>query len=375
MNRVLSVDPLERTATVEPGVINLALKKAAAAEGLFYPPDPGSVEISTIGGNAATDAGGFCCVKYGVTRDFIRSLKIVLADGTLLSIGRMASKGSAGLDLAQVFIGSEGCLGLIVEVTVELLPARPAPLTAVAFFPDARSAASVVFDYRQTGGDPALLEFMDATTIAMVNDYGNFGLPGEAGAMLIVQVDSDGEGGQAKRDLEKFVEIAQGHGALEAMYSDDSADSELLIASRRAVGPALSSYAEGRGAGKLSEDVCMPIRAIPDFIERLATIRANAAEVLSATCGHAGDGNFHPALIFDNADPDSVAVANRVFGDIMAASLDMGGTITGEHGVGSLKRGWLARELSPAARDVHRRMKESIDPKRILNPGKMFDSL
>lgn len=375
MDRVLAVDTVEMTCSVEPGIINQDLKRHLADFDLAYPPDPGSVAISSIGGNVATNAGGLCCVKYGVTRDYVRSLTVVLADGRITTVGRPTAKGVAGFELAGLFIGSEGSLGVIVEVTLELIPAIPEPLTAVGLFPDVVSASGAVCDFMATGARPSLLEFLDGRTLEVLNAYGDFGLPADAGAMLLVQSNGDGSHDAAVRELERFSAVAQECGATDVMFSDDPADSELLVAARRAVAPAMEKYASTHGGGELVDDVCVPRGRLREFFTRLVEIEAAHPEITISTCGHAGDGNMHPGVFFDAADPAAVEIAQHVFGEIMAAGLDLGGTITGEHGVGYLKREWLARELDPVSRDLHLAVKRALDPLGILNPGKMLAAL
>ncbi|GAA1870324.1 FAD-binding oxidoreductase [Brevibacterium marinum] len=369
MNEIVEVDEVNRTCRVQPGVINQDLKTALADHGLSYPPDPGSVAISTIGGNVATNAGGMCCVKYGVTKDYVRAMTVVLADGTVTKLGRATAKGVAGLDLAALLVGSEGTLGTIVEVTLALKPALPPPITAVGIFPDTESAGRTVTEYMSSGAAPSLLELMDGPTVGMVNAYGHFGLPDDLGALLLVQSNAQGAG--AMDELETFRRIAESHGGTEVFVSDDPADSEMLVAARRAVAPAMEKYADERGGGELVDDVCVPRSALGEFFEKLADIDARF-DVEVATAGHAGDGNMHPSVVFDAGDEDQARQAQEAFAAIIQLGLDLGGTITGEHGVGFLKREWLGHELDAGAALMHQRIKEALDPLGILNPGKML---
>lgn len=369
MDEILSIDPANQTCRVQPGVINQDLKTALAEHGLSYPPDPGSVAISTIGGNVATNAGGMCCVKYGVTKDYVRAMTVVLADGTVTKLGRQTAKGVAGLDLTALLVGSEGTLGTIVEVTLALKPTLTPPITAVGIFPDTESAGRTVTEYMGTGAAPSLLELIDGPTVRMVNAYGDFGLPDDVGALLLVQSNAKGAGAVA--ELEVFQAVAESNGGTEVFVSDDPADSEMLVAARRVVGPAMEKYAHERGGGELIDDVCIPRSALGEFFEKLRLIDARF-DVEVATAGHAGDGNMHPSVIFDADDEGQVAQAREAFAAIMQLGLDLGGTITGEHGVGVLKREWLHHELDPGANLMHVRLKEALDPLGILNPGKMF---
>ena len=369
LNAIVDIDEVDQTCRVQPGVINQDLKTALAEHGLSYPPDPGSVAISTIGGNVATNAGGMCCVKYGVTRDYVRGLTVVLADGTVTRLGRQTAKGVAGLDLAGLLVGSEGTLGVIVEITLGLKPLLAPPVTGVGIFPDMESAGRTVTEFMASGAAPSMLELMDGGTVGMINAYGDFGLPDGAGALLLVQSDAPGQAGVT--ELESFEAIARAQGADEVFFSDDPADSEMLVAARRAVSPAMEKYVSGLGGGELIDDVCVPRSRLGEFFARLDEI-AGRHSVEVSTAGHAGDGNMHPSVLFDAHDPASVAEAKETFAEIMQLGLDLGGTITGEHGVGYLKKDWLVRELDAGARALQTSIKAAVDPLGILNPGKML---
>lgn len=259
---------------------------------------------------------------------------------------------------------------MVVEVTLKLVPA----LTAVATFADERTAALTVTDFMASGAQPSMVEMLDRTMLSMLNEYGDFGLDDEAGAMLLVQSDGGGSLAAAQAEVEAFAGYAEGHGALDVGFSDDPADSEALVAARRLANPACERYAQTHGGGELIDDVCVPRGALPAFFERLAEIREESGMVITLVA-HAGDGNLHPSVFFDVSDPEDVARAEAAFAEIMQVGLDLGGTITGEHGVGYLKRGWLAKELDEGSRAVHRAVKAALDPKGILNPGKMFAEL
>jgi glycolate oxidase len=370
MDRILEVDEANMTVTVEPGIINQELKDALRPKKLAYPPDPGSVAMCSIGGNIATNAGGMCCVKYGVTREYVRELKVVLADGTLTRLGHRTVKGVAGLDLAGLFTGSEGTLGVIVEATLKLVPLGPDPLTALATFPSVTAAMRAVAAYMATGASPSLLEMMDATTIGMINQIGDFGLDENVGAVLIMQSDAT----TAAADTEAFAAVAQDNGATDVAFSDNATDSELLVAARRSAQPAWEHYAQGHGGGQLLDDVCIPRSTMAEFCDRIEGISAETGAMV-AVIAHAGDGNMHPSVFFDSSDEASVARAQDAFDRIMALGLELGGTITGEHGVGNLKSAWLAKELDEGNRRLHREIKNAVDPDGILNPGKMLADL
>ena len=369
MKDIVAVNEAERLVTVQPGIINQDLKDHLAPYGLSYPPDPGSVALSSIGGNIATNAGGLCCVKYGVTRDYVRSLKVVLADGTLTTLGPATAKGVAGLDMRHLFIGSEGTLGIVVEATLRLIPALPDPFTAIATFPDERSGLQTVADFMAGGGVPSLLEFLDGSSLRMLNDYGDFGLDAEAGAMLIMQVDQSPTDSEAA--METFAEVARRCGALDVAYSDDPTDSAALITARRMIQPAYEKFAGAHGGGQLLDDVCLPRTAVPEFCDRLSALRESSGLEI-ALVAHAGDGNMHPSVFFDAGDEAATATAQEVFEEIMRIGIELGGTITGEHGVGYLKRAWLPNELDEGSRRIQMAVKNALDPLGILNPGKML---
>jgi glycolate oxidase len=363
MDRILDIDETDHTATVQPGVVNSVLSRAVADKGLFYPPDPGSWESSTIGGNVATNAGGLCCVKYGVTSDFVRELEVVLADGRVLRTGRRTAKGVAGYDLVRLFVGSEGTLGVVTEVTVSLRPAAEKPLTALAFFATSTAACSAVTAYLSTGRRPSVLEFMDKATVDAVSAYRDLGFPDDVGAVLIAQSD---RGPAAPDDLDAFANAARDWGATEVLVASDQTEADLLIEARRLVGVAVQKLGD-----QLIDDVCVPRSRLAELIDGIAAIGREHG-VLIPCCGHAGDGNMHPTVLFDAADPDSVRRGQAAFDAIMELGLRLGGTITGEHGIGTLKRSWLETELGEVGLSVHQAVKQAFDPRGILNPGKVL---
>ncbi|TWF96196.1 FAD-binding oxidoreductase [Saccharopolyspora dendranthemae] len=364
MDAILDVDAEEQLAVVQPGVVNGVLAATVAEKGLFYPPDPGSRSISTIGGNVSTNAGGMCCVKYGVTGDFVRGLEVVLADGRVMRAGRRTAKGVAGYDLTRLVVGAEGTLGVVTEVTVALRPAEAQPLTAVAFFPEVVDAARTVTGYLAGGHRPSVLEFMDASSVKAVQQIADLGFPEGMAAMLLVQSD---RGDQAPADLAAFGEVARARGAAEVVVSDSAAEGEMLMQARRLVGDAH----EKLGKALLIDDVCVPRRHLADLVEGLQRI-AEHHRVQVLCSGHAGDGNMHPVVAFDDADAAETERAQQAFDAIMRLGLDLGGTITGEHGVGQLKRAWLGRELDETGLWASRAIKSALDPHNILNPTRVL---
>src|SRR3954462_9335154 len=365
MRRPLEIDVANRFVVTQPGIYNAELSRAVAEHGLFYPPDPSSWEFCSIGGNLATNSGGLCCVKYGVTTDYVLGLEVVLASGEVLRTGRRTVKGVAGYDLTRLFVGSEGTLGVITEATLALRPAAAKPRTGAALFATPRDAGATVAAIVASGAGPSLLEIMDKTSLRASSAYLKADLPQDCGAMLIWQ--SDAGGGAAEVEVVAIGDVAAACGATDVLQADDPAEAELLLAARRS---ALTAF-ETLGT-TLIDDVAVPRTRLADLIEAVDQIAAAHGLVIGVV-GHAGDGNMHPVVVFDASDPVATEHARAAFGEIMDAGLALGGTITGEHGVGVLKREWLAREAGPVSMDVHRAVKAALDPLGILNPGKVFD--
>ena len=361
MNRILSIEPDDFVARVEAGVINGDLDRAAKPHGLMYAPDPSSMDISTIGGNIAINAGGLRCVKYGVTRNSVRSLTVVLADGRVLRTGHDTVKGVSGLDLVGLFCGSEGTLGVITEATVALVP-RPAgdPVTLLAPFPTADAALGAVSAAMCLGADPELMEFMDRRTLQSIDDWKGTDFA-SSGGMVLSQV----TGPDAAARAELIAEAFRAGGADDVAVSANPAEGEQLIAIRRLAYPA-----KERLGHALTEDVCVPrsrLAHMMRFIDRLAAEK----DLTICTVAHAGDGNLHPVFIYDGATPADVpGVVWESAGEIFREALRVGGTLTGEHGVGTLKRRFLAEELGDVGVDVQRAIKAALDPKGLLNPSK-----
>ena len=372
MDRIVEIDPVNRIAVVEPGVINAVLNRAVAEHGLRYPPDPGSWETSTIGGNVATNAGGMCCVKYGVTTDHVLGLEVVLADGELLRCGRRTPKGVAGYDLTRLFVGSEGTLGVITQITVALRPVAEEALTLVAVFPTTAAAGAAVSAIAAAGATPSLLELLDQVHLRAIEAYRPMGLRTDAKALLLAACDT---GSRAADDLARIATLCEDAGAAEVYTATDAAEAAALLQARRLAHPAMealarATYPDGNG-GMVIDDVAVPRSRLAELLSGVERISAEYGIPIGVV-GHAGDGNVHPNLVVDRADPSSVDAGQRAFDAIMALGLSLGGTCTGEHGVGLLKREWLANELGPVGMRVHRAIKEALDPDGILNPGKVF---
>ena len=358
--RNITVDPVTRTAVVQPGLLNAEVKKCVGEYGLWYPPDPSSYEICSIGGNIATNAGGLCCVKYGVTTDYVLGMQVVLADGTAVRLGGPRLKDAAGLSLTKLFVGSEGTLGVITEVTLRLLPQQHTAATVVATFDSVEAAAGSVVAI--TGKiRPSMLEFMDAVAINAVEDKLKMGLDRGAAAMMVAA--SDDRGAAGMQDAEFMAQVFTEAGATECFSTDDPVEGEAFVAARRFAIPAV----EAKGS-LLLEDVGVPLPALADLVGGVAKIAAEAGLTISVIA-HAGDGNTHPLIVYDATDAAMTARAHKAFGDIMDLAVRLGGTITGEHGVGRLKKPWLAGQLGPEAMELNRRIKAALDPDGILNPG------
>jgi glycolate oxidase subunit GlcD len=360
LDRILEVDPVARTARVEPGVVNADLDRAAREHGLWYVPDPGSRAISTIGGNIATNAGGMCCAKYGVTRDHVLQLTAVTGTGEVIRTGTTTRKDVAGLDLTRLLVGSEGTLAVVVEATVRLRP-RPAGLaTVAATFPTVQAAVDTVL---ALGGDvdAAAVELMDRTTVAAINAMTRMGLDEGAGAVVLAQFDGDTAAVQAQR----CAEVAARFGA-DVLHTADPTEGDALMEARRAAYPALE-----RLGSTLLDDVCVAVHHLPRLVAAVEEIAVRHGVVIG-TFGHAADGNLHPTIVFDAGDPAAEARARGAFDDIVEAALDLGGTVSGEHGIGSLKAVYVERQVGSAERALMHGIKQVFDPHGILNPGRGY---
>jgi glycolate oxidase len=367
LDTIATVDRLEGLAVVGPGVINLALKEAAAAEGLFYPPDPASSAFCTIGGNVATNAGGLCCVKYGVTSHYVRALQVVLPGGEVIRTGHRTAKGVAGLDLTGLFVGSEGTLGVITQVTTRLIAAPDPALTVLGTFDSLEAASRAIVALRGERHVPNLVELMDRAAVAAVQALADYGFPQDCAALILVQSDRPGH---AAEDVQRYAGVLSDAGAVDVAAAEDAMEADLLLAGRRALSPALDALGP-----RYLEDVCVPVARLTELIARGQAIAAER-RLRIVMAGHAGDGNLHPSIFFDPAagpgEPGNRDDAEAAFTEIVTAALEMGGTITGEHGVGTLKARWLEQELGSAELERQRRVKALFDPRGILNPGRVY---
>ena len=364
MTAILRIDRMERIAVVEPGVVNDHLRTACAAENLWYPPDPASAPWSTIGGNVATNAGGLCCVKYGVTRDYVLGVEVVTGTGELVRLGRETAKGVAGFDLTGLMVGSEGTLGIITEITVKLRPRQDPQRTVTGYFDSLVDAGRAVSAVAEAGLVPSALELIDRQCLEAVDAWKNIGISADANAVLLGRIDTPGEVGD--REAETMQRCFEDSGATWAAASTDQAEAEALFDARRLAYPAME-----RLGPVLTEDVCVPKRHVSEMLARIEAI-GRAHQTVIANIAHAGDGNLHPLLITPKGDDEARIRAQAAFAEIMSAALDLGGTVTGEHGVGLLKKTGLRQELDPAVLAMHHAIKNALDPDGLLNPGKVI---
>jgi glycolate oxidase len=355
LNQILEIDPANQIARVQAGVINIDLDNAAKEVGMAYLPDPASREWSTLGGNAATNAGGMCCVKYGVTSAHVRALQVVLATGEIIELGSATKKSVTTYDLAHLFIGSEGTLGIITELTLNL-EIRPAPpATLIATFPSvtkAAAAAAVLLKYR-----PSMLEIVDQTTLKAVEAWHPLGFE-VAGSVLLMQLDEN------HSLCESALETCKDFDLIDGVYSDDPADAADLIRVRKLAYPALE-----RMGATLLDDVALPITKIAAFVEKVEAL-SRETNLVIGIFGHAGDGNMHPTIVHDHGDLAAAERAKAAFARIVEIAQSLGGTASGEHGIGSIKQAFVVNEISPKVASLQREIKKTFDPNGILNPGK-----
>ncbi|MBM3826675.1 MAG: FAD-binding protein [Verrucomicrobia bacterium] len=366
MDQVLAVDAPNLTVRVQAGAITAAVDAAANEHGLFYPPDPGSMKISTIGGNVAENSGGLRGLKYGVTRDYVMGLEVVLPDGRVARFGNACVKDVAGYSMKDLFIGSEGTLGIITEVLLRLLPRPAARRTMLATYATMEEAAQTVSDIIAARIIPCTLEFLDRTTVGCVEDYAKIGLPRDCEALLLME--TDGHPAAVAEEAGRMAEIARARGAREVRTAADEAEAARLATARRS---AFSALARVRPTTIL-EDVTVPRDRLAEMVGYIAEV-AKKRRLRVGTFGHMGDGNLHPTFLTDERDADEMARVHEALEDIVTKTLAVGGTITGEHGVGLAKKAWLRRQVGEGSHDLMRELKRAWDPRGLLNPGKIFD--
>jgi len=366
LNKILEVDTRNLTLTAEPGVLTQQISDAAAAAGLFYPPDPGSIKISTIGGNVANNSGGLRGLKYGVTRDYVMALEVVLADGRILNTGTKCVKDVAGFTLKDLFIGSEGALGVITRIVLKLIPKPQAKRTLLALYDRMTDAAQTISAIIERQIIPCTLEFLDQTTIACVEGYAKIGLPTDPDAVLLIEV--DGHPVQVEEQAAQLEELAAVHGARQVRRAADEAEALRLATARRSAFSALARLAPT----VILEDVTVPRSELARMVAQVQEV-AQRYQLRIGTFGHMGDGNLHPTFLTDERNEEEIARVEKAMREVFEYAVQLGGTITGEHGVGLAKKPFLVGALGPVALDVMRRVRKSFDPNGILNPGKIFD--
>ncbi len=366
MEAILEVDTANLTMTVEPGVTTIQIAEAAEKAGLFYPPDPGSMKISTIGGNVAENSGGLRGLKYGVTRNYVMGLEVVLPDGEVMWLGNKCVKDVAGFSLKDVMIGSEGTLGVITKVLLKLIPKPAAKKTMVATFSAMDAAAQTVSDIIAAQIIPCTLEFLDRTTIHCVEDFAKVGLPLDCEALLLME--TDGHPAAVEEEAAKMAELAKANGAMEVRVAKDDTEAAQLATARRSAFSALARLAPTT----ILEDATVPRSELAHMIRFVDEV-AKKHKLKIGTFGHMGDGNLHPTFLTDERNEDEIHRVHVAFDEIFEEAIRLGGTITGEHGIGLAKKEFLPKFAGEAQMRVMRELRTALDPKGILNPGKMFD--
>ncbi len=365
MTQILEIDTVNVVAVVQPGVVTAKLQAEVAKKGLYYPPDPASLKVTTIGGNVGMNAGGPHALKYGVTSDYVMGLEVVLPSGAVIRTGGKAIKNVTGYNLTQLFVGSEGTLGVVTEIILRLIPQPRASGSVLAAFSDLDDAATLVNRILQAGVTPAVIEIMDHLTIQTVDDYLQTGLPRDAAALLLIQVDGVREA--VEQELKIVAEMCQDAKATPIEVATTQDEEEALWKARRSISPSLTRVRPN----KLGEDISVPREAIPEVIRRIQEI-SRQRDLPIVIFGHISDGNLHPNILFDQQDPEEVDRVEAAAADIFAASAAVGGTLSGEHGIGLLKKKYLSLDLPAETIEVMRSIKRALDPNNIMNPGKIF---
>lgn len=364
MNKILEIRIPDRLAIVQPGVVYEALQNALRPHGFFFPPDPASGKVCTLGGNVATNAGGLRGAKYGVTRDYVLGLEVVLPDGRVMRTGSQCMKSVSGYDLSRLFVGSEGTLGVITEITLKINPRPLASTTGLALFTSIREAGRAVTDIMHSGIVPSVLEVLDENALGVVREKGRMEIP-EAGAMILAETDGYTEV-ETSFQMEKVIGIFKRNHATDIRKSGSPEEGEALWLVRKSVG----SMAATLRPNNVSEDVAVPMSKVPDLLAGISAI-VRRQGLPFVIFGHAGDGNLHPKIMYDRTDPEQVKAVGRVAGEIFQLACELGGTLTGEHGIGLAKAPYMRLEHEEVAMDVMRSIKALLDPNNILNPGKM----
>ena len=364
-SRILAIDTDNLVAEAEPGVVTGHFQEVVEEEGLFYPPDPSSAPFSTLGGNVAECAGGPRALKYGVTRDYVLGLEVVLPTGEIIRTGVRTAKGVVGYDLTRLMVGSEGTLGIITKILLRLLPLPETVRTVSAVFSRIHDAARTVSEVVRSGIVPRTVEYMDQSAIRCVEDHLNIGLPIDAGAMLLIDI--DGSPSAVEATLERLVPICEKGGAYEIKVAGSEEEARELWKARQAISPALFRL----GPDKINQDIVVPRSRIPDMVEWIDDLRGRSGLTI-VTFGHAGDGNIHFNIMLDRRDKETLAKAESAVQDLFQKTVALGGTISGEHGVGVSKAPYISMEIGAAELALMKRLKAVFDPNGVLNPGKIF---
>ena len=364
MNKILDIRIADRLTVLQPGVVYADLEKALAPHGFFFPPDPASSTVCTLGGNVATNAGGIRGAKYGVTRDYVMGLEVVLPDGRIMRIGSRCMKSASGYDLTRLFVGSEGTLGVITEITLKINPKPTAFKTVLASFASLKDAGQAVTDIMHSGIVPSVLEVLDENSIKVLREHANMNLP-EVMALILVETDGYTEA-ETSYQMGKLIEVFRKNSVTDTQVADTADEAEELWKARKSVG----STAGKLRANSVSEDVTVPMSKVPDLLTGISII-VRKYDLPFVIFGHAGDGNLHPRIMYDRSDPDNVTRLGKAVDEIFKLTCNLGGTLTGEHGIGLSKAPYMTLEHDPVAMDVMRSIKILFDPNNILNPGKM----
>lgn len=365
MDKILEIDEDNLTATVQAGVITEDLIRTVEERALFYPPDPGSMHISQIGGNISENSGGLRGLKYGVTRDYVLGLELVLPNGEIIRTGGKLAKDVAGYDLTSLYVGSEGTLGIITEAILKLVPKPSYKKTMLALYQDIEAAAETVSAIIANRIIPATLEFLDQATVQVVEDFAKIGLPVEAEAILIIE--QDGEADLVESDIEKIARLCKENGAFEVSVAETDEEAESLLTARRSALSALSRLKPTT----ILEDATVPRSEIANMVRAINRI-AEKYDLRICTFGHAGDGNLHPTCLTDIRNKEEISRVEQAFEEIFKEAIRLGGTITGEHGVGAMKLPYLHLKVGKAGLEAMKNIKLALDPNNIMNPGKIF---
>ena len=365
MNKILEIDMKNMVAIVQPGLVNMDLQRAVEAVGLFYPPDPASQDYSTIGGNVSENAGGMRAAKYGITKDYVMATRAVLPNGDIIKAGKRTIKDVAGYNISGILIASEGTLAVLTEITLRLIPKPKMTKTAVGIFPTVNDAMEAVYKTMASGITPVAMEFLDNLTIRAVEQTFNKGLPVDAGALLVTDVDGNLED-DLNFQLAQIEKVFKENGCSDFKIAKDEKEAADIWFARRNASPALSVY----GSKKLNEDVTVPRAVLPELLEKFYAI-ADKYEINIPCFGHTGDGNVHTNVMVDGSDPEQVKIAYQAIEEVFQATVDLGGTLSGEHGIGLAKAPYMSMAFSEEEMNLFRSIKMAFDPNNILNPAKM----